>query len=199
LSIESNGRRADHDIDPVFLNRWSTRAFTGEPVPDAVLMSLFEAARWAPSSFNGQPWRFVYARRGGPDWDRLLGLLIEFNQEWVKGASALAFVISQRFRLKEGAPPVPIYSHSFDAGAAWAYLALQAHHMGWSARGMTGFDHARSYEVLEVPQADYRVEAAIAVGRPGGPEVLAESYRAAETPTQRRPVSEFAFEGRLRP
>ncbi len=163
MSVEANGRLADHDIDPMFLHRWSTRAFTGEPIPEAVLMSLFEAARWAPSAFNIQPWRFVYARREGPDWERLFGLLIDFNQAWVKGASVLAFIVSDRFRRKEGAEPSPIYSHSFDTGAAWAYLALQAHRMGWSARGMTGFDHARSYEVLGVQEADYRVEAAMAI------------------------------------
>src|SRR5471032_1193058 len=103
MALTANGRTADHDIEPMFLHRWSPRAFTGEQVPEAVLMSLFEAARWAPSAFNLQPWRFVYAKRGGPDWDRLLDVLIDYNKAWVagfsgSGASALIFIVSQRAR-----------------------------------------------------------------------------------------------------
>jgi len=199
VSVEANGRIADHDIDPAFLHRWSPRAFTGEPIAQDVLMSLFEAARWAPSAFNLQPWRFVYARRGTEDFERLLSALIEYNQIWVRGASALAFVISDRFRRKEGAEPQPLYSHSFDAGAAWAYLALQARHLGWAAHGMSGFDPARAYEVVGAPEADYRVEAAIAIGRPADKETLPEPYRSREVPSGRAAAHTFVFEGRFRP
>ena len=192
-----NGRTADHDIDPIFLTRWSPRAFTGEPMPEDILRSVFEAARWAPSAFNLQPWRFVYARRDTPDWARLLDVLIPYNQAWVKGASALVFVVSDRFRRKDGAEPQPLYSHSFDAGAAWACLALQAHHLGWAAHGMTGFDPARAYEVLEVPEADYRIEAAVALGRPADKSVLPEAYQARETPSHRDPMAGKLFEGQF--
>jgi len=195
---EANGRAADHDVDPMFLHRWSPRAFTGEPMPDALLMSLFEAARWAPSAFNAQPWRFVYAHKGTETWDRLFDVLIPYNQAWVKHASVLMYVISDRFRRAEGREPVPIHSHSFDAGAAWGYLALQAHRIGWAAHGMAGFDLPRSYEVLGVDEAQFRVEAAIAVGRPSDKEILDEPYRSRETPSPRNPVSSFAFEGRFR-
>jgi nitroreductase len=198
MPITHNGRTADHDIDPIFLTRWSPRAFTGEPMPEEVLRSLFEAARWAPSAFNLQPWRFVYARRDTPDWARLLEVLIPYNQAWVKGASALAFVISDRFRRPEGAEPIPLYSHSFDAGAAWACLALQAHHLGWAAHGMTGLDFAKAYEVLEVPEADWRVEAAIAIGRPADKSVLPEAFQARETPSPRDPIAGKVFEGRFK-
>jgi nitroreductase len=197
VTVNANGRTADHDIDPIFLHRWSPRAFTGEPMPHALLMSLFEAARWAPSAFNLQPWRFVYAERDTPDWDRLLGVLIEYNQAWVRGASALVFVVSDRFRRKPGAEPEPLYSHSFDAGAAWAYLALQAHHLGWAAHGMTGFDPERAYEELGLSEADYRVEAAIAIGRPADKSVLPEAYQAREAPSHRLPMSGFVFKGRF--
>ena len=198
MPITHNGRTADHDIDPIFLHRWSPRAFTAEPMPDEILHSIFEAARWAPSAFNLQPWRFVYARRDTPDWERLLGVLIEYNQAWVRGASALAFVISDRFRRPAGGEPVPLYSHSFDAGAAWACLALQAHHLGWAAHGMTGFDPVKAYEVLEVPEADYRIEAAIALGRPADKSVLPEAYQARETPSGRDAMEGKLFEGRFR-
>jgi len=191
-------RTADHDIAPHFLARWSPRAFTGEPMPHALLMSLFEAARWAPSAFNGQPWRFVYAHRGTPEWDPLFGALVEYNQSWVGvGASVLGFVISDRFRRKAGAQPSENRSHSFDAGAAWAYLALQAHHLGWAAHGMGGFDVAKAHAATGAPESDYRIEAAFVVGRPTDAGVLPEAFRAREVPSGREPVSAFAFEGRL--
>ncbi|HEY3798684.1 MAG TPA: nitroreductase family protein [Caulobacteraceae bacterium] len=194
---ELNGRVADHDVAPMFLARWSPRAFTGEPMPDEVLASLFEAARWAPSSFNMQPWRFVWARRGDGDWDRLFEALIDYNKAWVAGASALIFAVSHRVRRRSDGSAEPLYSHSFDTGAAWACLALQAHLMGWAAHGMTGFDPARAYVALGVAEADYRVEAAIAVGRPADASVLPEPYRSREVPSGREPIERFTFQGRL--
>lgn len=194
----ANNRTSEFNVDPMFLERWSPRAFTGEAMPDAALMSLFEAAHWAPSAFNGQPWRFVYAHRDTPAWDRLFDVLIPYNQQWVKNASVLMYVISDRFRRTEGREPAPVRSHSFDTGSAWAYLALQAHLAGWAAHGMAGFDVARSYEVLGVDEAHYQVEAAIAVGRQADPSVLDEPFRAREVPSQRNPVVSFAFEATFR-
>ncbi len=75
-------RVAQYGVDKIFTDRWSPRAFTDETIPDDVLFSLFEAARWAPSSYNSQPWRFIYAKRGTPDWNRFLGLLSARNQQW---------------------------------------------------------------------------------------------------------------------
>jgi nitroreductase len=193
----ANGRTADHDIDPIFLGRWSPRAFTGEAMPDDLLMSLFEAARWAPSASNIQPWRFVYAHRGTPQWQPLFDALMDMNQAWVGQASVLAYVLSDRFRRKPGAEPTPNRSHSFDAGAAWAYLALQAHHLGWAAHGMGGFHVDKAHEALGAPEADYRIEAAIAIGRATDASVLPEAYRAREVPSGREPVESFVFEGRL--
>ena len=192
-------RTADHDVAPHFLGRWSPRAFTGEPMPQSALMSLFEAARWAPSAFNGQPWRLVYAHRGAPDWDPLFDALVEYNQSWVGvGASVIGYVISDRYRRKADAEPSENRSHSFDAGAAWAYLALQAHHIGWAAHGMGGFDLAKAHAATGAPESDYRIEAAFAIGRPADPGVLPEAFRDREVPSGRLPVSAFAFEGRLR-
>jgi nitroreductase len=192
-----NTRTADHDIDPIFLNRWSPRAFTGEAVPDALLMSMFEAARWAPSASNVQPWRFVYAHRGSAQWAPLFDTLMDMNQPWVAKASVLAYAISDRFRRRPDREPTANRSHSFDAGAAWAYLALQAHHLGWAAHAMGGFHVDKAHEALGAPEADYKVEAAIAIGRPTGAETLPESYRAREVPSGRQPVDSFVFEGRL--
>lgn len=195
MSVTTNGRTAEFDADPMFLERWSPRAFTAEPMPQDVLMTLFEAAHWAPSAFNGQPWRFVYAHRETPEWDRLFDVLIPYNQMWVKNASVLMFIISDRFRHTSGGVAQPLRSHSFDAGTAWGYLALQAHRMGWAAHGMAGFDVAKSYEALGVPEETFQVEAAIAVGRIADPSVLDEAFRAREVPSHRNPIASFAFEG----
>jgi nitroreductase len=193
----ANHRTADQDIESMFLERWSPRAFTAEPMPQATLQSLFEAARWAPSAFNSQPWRFVYAHRDTQPWQHLFGLLIPYNQAWVARAAVLLFVVSDRWRRAAGREPQALYSHSFDAGAAWLSLALQAHASGWAAHGMTGFNVAQAYPQLAVPEADYRIEAAIAIGRPAERQVLAEPYQSMESPSSRHATDTFVFEGRF--
>ena len=198
MTTLANGRTTDHDIDPIFAERWSPRAFTGEAMPQPELMRLFEAARWAPSAFNGQPWRFVYAHRDTPAWAPLFDILIPYNQMWVANASVLMFLVSDRFRRVEGQPPAPMHSHSFDAGAAWANLALQATRGGWAAHGMVGFDMAKAYETLGVPEADYRVEAAIAVGRQADRSVLPEALQDREAPSPRVPAASFIMEGHFK-
>ena len=90
---QANSRTADYPIDALFLERWSPRAFTGEAIPERQLSSLFEAARWAPSSYNSQPWRFLYARRDTEPWPRFLGLLNEYNQSWARNAAALVILV----------------------------------------------------------------------------------------------------------
>lgn len=190
-------RTADHDIEPIFLQRWSPRAFTGESMPDEDLARIFEAARWAPSSFNAQPWRFIYARRDTGAWPTLLGLLSPNNQAWAQNAAVLMVAVSKATMRPPGRDEeVPSHSHSFDCGAAWANLALQANSMGWHAHGMAGFDMPRAARELNVPDG-YRVEAAIAIGRRGDKSSLPEALQARETPNGRNPVAGFAFEGRF--
>jgi len=191
----ANSRTADHPIDKIFLERWSPRAFTGEPMPQSELMTLLEAARWAPSSYNSQPWRFLYARRDTPQWDTFVALLNPFNQSWAKEASVLVVVVSNSKML----PPdtdkwVPSYTHSFDAGAAWAMLALQASISGWAAHGMVGFDMAKAATELHVPEG-WRVEAAVAIGRKGDKSKLPEQLAARESPNGREKLSVIALEG----
>ncbi len=192
-------RQPQHQIDALFTERWSPRAFSDEAIPQAVLMSVFEAAHWAPSAFNLQPWRFVFAHRHGEGWAALLGLLDPENQAWAHRAAALIFLLSHRLRRRSNGQIEPIYSHSFDAGAAWGSLALQAHGLGWAARAMVGFDHDRCYEALGVSPEEYRVEVAIAIGRQTDKSVLPEHYQARETPSAREPVSHLVFEGRFAP
>ncbi len=175
---EASARHSDYPITPIFLERWSPRAFDGSTISEAELLGIIEAARWAPSSYNSQPWRFLYALRETPAFGRFLDLLVPFNQSWAKSASALLFIVSDGMM----GPPdqrSPSYSHSFDAGAAWMSFALQALHSGWHTHGMTGFDVKRAPAELNVP-AEYRVEAAIAIGRIGDKSVLPEALQALE-------------------
>ncbi len=188
-------RTADHDIEPLFLQRWSPRAYTGEPILAADLARIFEAARWAPSSYNSQPWRFLYAHRDTPAFPHFLGLLNEFNRSWAERAAVIIIALSKSTMRPIGADKdVPSHSHSFDAGAAWAQLALQATALNWHAHAMVGFDMARAFAELNVP-AGYRVEAAIAIGRQGDKAILPEPLQQRESPNGRDPVASFAFEG----
>ena len=189
-----NSRKPDHPVSPQFVERWSPRAFTGEAIPDAMLMRIFEAARWAPSASNLQPWTFLYAKRGAPDFETFLSLLAEGNRPWAKNAAALVFLVSKKTRLTPEARYVPSRSHSLDAGAAWAYLALEASAVGWPAHGMIGvdFDHAR--DELHVPD-DCHIEMAIALGKRGDKASLPERYQAIEAPNARKPLGEIVIAG----
>jgi nitroreductase len=189
-------RFPDHPIDPLFVERWSPRAFDASEVPDADLMTMFEAARWAPSAFNSQPWRFLYAKRGDPNWERFLSLLIPWNQGWAQSASVLVYILSDTlpFTDKASGAPAPSTTHSFDAGAAWACLALQAARMGYHAHGMSGIQYELARAELRVPER-YRLDAACVVGRIGDPATLDDKLRAREVPSGRKGVPEFAFAG----
>ena len=196
---DANHRHSDHPIDKLFLDRWSPRAFTGEDISEAELMTLFEAARWAPSSYNSQPWRFIYGRKGTPAFDKILSFLIEFNQGWAKNASALVVLVSKSLMMVPGKDkPVPSHSHSMDAGAAWCSVALQATLSGWQCHGMVGFDMDRAFAELGLTEG-YRVEQTFAIGRKGDKSMLPEAMAAREAPSDRLPLAQIAMEGMLRP
>ena len=188
-------RSPDHPVEALLYRRWSPRAMSGESLPREDLMRLFEAARWAPSSFNDQPWRFVWSERGDADWDRFVGLLFAGNRSWAERAGALIAALS-RTTMERNGKPSP--THSFDAGAAWQNLALQGSAMGLVVHGMAGFDYEAARAALEVPEG-FAVEAMIAVGKPAPPEVLSERLRAFEHPSGRKPVAELVSRGRFGP
>lgn len=191
LPSVSDRRKPDHPIDPIFVNRWSPRAMSGEAISDAELMSLFEAARWAPSTYNEQEWRFLFARRDGLHWQTFLDLLIDFNRTWCGNAAVLIVVASHKVFARNGKPnPV----HEFDAGAAFENLALQGARMDLVVHGMAGFDADKARMALSIPD-DYAVHAMAAVGRPGSPESLPPELREREIPSGRKAVSEIAREG----
>ncbi len=188
-------RQPDHPIDPVFVDRWSPRSFSAAPVPDAVLLSAFEAARWAPSASNVQPWRFLVARRGDAHWQDFVSLLAPRNALWAAQASALIVILSE-LRLERRGEIVDNVSHSFDAGAAWTNFAHQALLLGWHTHGIGGFDRVAARERLAVP-ADFAIESMVALGRIGGLDTLHPEFHAAESPNGRRPIDDTVFAGRL--
>lgn len=189
------GRTPAHPIEPLFHDRWSPRSFSGERIPDAVLASAFEAARWAPSASNLQPWRFIVARQGEREWPAFLALLGERNQRWAARASALIVITSQRERERDGARS-PVRSHSFDAGAAWANFALQTILLGWHTRGIGGFDRDKARVELGVPE-DFSVEAMVAIGRKATVATLDADFHEQEKPNGRREIADSVFVGRF--
>ena len=176
-------------VHPLILNRWSPRAMSGAPISHKELMALFEAAHLAPSSYNGQFWRFIYAHRDTREWQTLFDLLVPFNQEWVQNGAALIVVISYN-KLHEH----PARTHSFDTGAACQNLLLQATSMGLVTHVMEGFDYDQARKDLEVPE-DYTIEAMIAVGHPGSTQHLSQDLRTMEVPSGRKPLHELVFQG----
>jgi nitroreductase len=187
----TENRKTDHPVNELFLNRWSPRAMTGEPISQAELLTLFEAARWAPSSYNYQPWRFLYAHRDTKHWQTFLGLLVEFNQSWAHNAAVLVVFIA-RTHFDFNGQPAP--THSFDTGAAWENLALQGSLDGLVVHGMQGFDYERARTALNIPEG-FQVEAMCAIGRPAHPGTLSEDLRAKEAPSVRRKLEETICEG----
>src|SRR5437660_3898894 len=190
----SEVRRADYPIEPFLIDRWSPRAMSGEEISREELMRLFEAARWAPSSFNAQQWRALYARRGTEHWQTFFDLLVDANKAWAKNAAVLVVFISRRNFDHNDEPSV---THSYDCGAAWENFALQGFKQGLVVHGMEGFDYERARTELRIPD-DFQVEAMAAVGRPGPKELLPEKLQARESPNDRRKVSESVFEGPFR-
>ena len=172
-------RKTEYDINPLILSRWSPRAFSEEELSDDELMSLFEAARWAPSSYNNQPWRFIYAKRNTEHWDKLFNLMVEFNQGWTKNAAALVVVISSKNCEQNNKPSV---THQFDSGAAWENLALEATSRGLVVHGMEGFDYEKAKKDLEIPD-DFDVMAMIAIGKKGNKEDLPKEMQEKEVPS----------------
>lgn len=184
-------RQTEYPIEQLLLKRWSPRAMSGEALSQDEIGSLFEAARWAPSCYNEQPWRFLYAQRDTEHWPIFFNLLVEANQTWAKDAGVLVTVISKRTFTHNDKPNI---SHSLDAGSAWQNLALQATAMGLVAHGMAGFDYAKAKTDLRIPN-DYSVEMMIALGRPGDPANLPEALCEREEPSGRNAVAEISFPG----
>lgn len=184
-----NKRKADYDIDQIFLDRWSPRAYDDKEVPEDILYSIFEAARWAPSASNEQPWRFIIARTKA-DREKFYPFIMEGNRIWCEKAPVIAVIIGNKITSK-GQPNGAV---AFDTGAAWSYLALEAARKGLVTHAMGGIFKDKAREILEIPE-EYEVFAAITIGYEGKKEDLADVLQEREQASDRRPIKETVFEG----
>jgi nitroreductase len=190
-------KRAETDapIHELIATRWSPRAFSSRDISNQDLKSLLEAARWAASSFNEQPWRFYIARKSdGEAFKRLLETLVPFNQAWAGKAPVLIITAAKNTFSHSGKPN---YHALHDSGNALGYLMLQATALGLHTHAMAGFDHEKARQAIGLPD-DYDVAAAVAVGYAAAPETLPDEMREREVAKrQRKPLSELAFGSRF--
>ncbi|MEK6926343.1 MAG: nitroreductase family protein [Nanoarchaeota archaeon] len=187
-----NERKAEHPVDKIFLDRWSPRSLNPD-MSEKELMSLFEAARWSPSSNNGQPWRFLYARNGTEEWNLFFSLLIDFNKIWCKSAAYLIVLLSRK-NFEDGNYD---RNHSLGAGSAMMSLFLEAKMRNLVAHGMAGFDVEKTRKELEIPE-DYFIDCIIAVGAQGEIEgSIPEGMQQSEKPNDKKKVSELVYAGKF--
>jgi nitroreductase len=190
-------RKPNYPIHPLLLNRWSPRAMSGETMSDEELFPLFEAARWAPSSFNDQPWTILYAKRETPEWDLFYDLLVEFNRLWCKNAAALVVMVTRTTFEIEKMKGKPSPSHSYSTGAAWMSIALEGSARGYVVHGMSGFDYDKARTTLLIPEG-HKVEAMAAIGKPGSLDMIPEQMHKQEHPSQRKELKEILRMGKFR-
>jgi len=184
---------SDFPVHQLIIDRWSPRAFSEKRVPPDVLRSLFEAARWAPSSNNEQPWAYLVAIRDDHEnFGKMLSVLIEFNANWAKGAPVLALAVAELNFAKNNTPN---RNAQYDTGAATALLSVEATARGLAVHQMAGFVPAKAREVFAIP-AGWEAIAAIAIGHPGDPNSLSQPLKDRElAPRTRKPLSEFVMSG----
>ncbi len=183
-----------HPIELLIQRRWSPRAFASTPIERRVLARLFEAARWAPSSYNEQPWRYVVATAENPERLKEAQTVLSPGNAWASGAPVLVCTIAHLTFVRNAKPN----RHAFhDVGAASATLLLQATALGLFGHEMAGFDVEKARVVFEVPEG-YEPVAMMALGYPADPEALTQEQRTHEArPRVRRPIEEFVFDGRF--
>ena len=177
-------------VKDVILQRWSPRAFADKDVSPKELRTLFEAARWAASSSNEQPWRFLVGHRGDDTYQKILDALVEFNQSWAASAPVLMVSVAKKTLSGKGQPN---RCNLHDTGAATAYIALQATADGLHTHSMAGFDPEQIRASFAIP-SDYDIGTVTAIGYFGDPSTLPEHLLKIETaPRQRKPLEEFVF------
>ncbi len=187
--VVTNNRRPEYPVDPLFVHRWSPRAFDPTAISDHILKPLFEAARWSPSCYNEQPWLFMYAT-DKEHLSKFRSVLSEFNQNWTQKAPVLAFIMARRNFERDDTPNDWAV---FDCGAAWMALALQARQLGLYAHAMAGFDQEKAYGILGINRDEYRIISAIAIGTYGDAKLLPEDMRTSEQPNDRKPLEKIAI------
>ena len=196
-----NARKTEHAVDPIFTNRWSPRSFGPEEIPCEVLLQCFEAARWAPSSTNQQPWRFLYARKNSPRFPLFVEMIVERNRMWARHAAAIVFFLSKKIAVV-GPQIRESKTHSFDCGAAWQNFALQASLLGWHTHAMGGFDRENAPKRFGVPDDIWQFNCVAAIGKIGSKEhleVIDPRFAAREAPNGRVPLDMLLMEDEFKP
>lgn len=186
-------RKSEYKINDLILNRWSARAMSGENISSQELMSLFEAARWAPSSYNNQPWRFIFALKNTKAWDNFFDTLTQGNRIWAKNSSVLIVIVS---RINFEYNNKPSKTHSFDTGSAMENLLLQGYDMGLVVHPIEGFDYNKIRTIINLPD-QYNVEAMIVLGKPGSIENLPKNLQEVEKPSDRKKLEEIVFKDKF--
>lgn len=182
------------DIHPLLKKRWSPRSFTSQKVENDSLARIFEAARWAPSSFNDQPWRFIVGRKGDQTWEMILDTLVEFNRKWASLAPVLVLNVGKKISTKTNKPNRVF---QYDVGQGVAHLTFQVMQEGLFMHQMGGLDTAKAAQIFHVPE-DYQVLTAMAIGHKGQPDLLEEDFEAMEkTHRDRLPATDLVFEGKF--
>lgn len=182
-------------LDSMFLDRWSPRAFSDDQLTQEQIHALFEAARWSPSCFNAQPWRFVYATQGTDAFNPFVDVLAEGNQVWARHAPLLVYAFSYNVFDHNGKPN---RWAEFDTGAAWMALTLQANKMGLHTHAMGGFDTEGAYEICNVDSNTHTALCAIAVGKMGDKGKLPDDIAEREVPSDRNDLNSMAFKNSMR-
>jgi nitroreductase len=185
---------SDFPVHELIRERWSPRAFSDKPVPQDVLSIIFEAARWAPSSNNEQPWAYIVATKDDKEnFDKMLSVLVEFNAQWAKSAPVLALAVAKLTFAKNNAPN---RNAQYDTGAASALLSVEATAHGLAVHQMAGFDPDKARQVFGIP-AGWDSIAALAIGYPGDPASLPPPLKDRElAPRTRKPIAEFVMAGK---
>jgi nitroreductase len=188
-------RKSEYKIDSLFIERRSPRAMDGKPMDEELLFSLFEAARWAPSAYNSQPWRFIYSNKGTQGFEKLFNLLVPFNQSWCKNASVLCLVLSKKTMDNDAVSS----TYAFDTGAAWQNMALQGHLKNLVVHGMSGFDYKKAMKEYLIPEC-FEVLAMVAIGHKAPADHLGdrELIKRELEWSSRKKVQEFAFKDELK-
>jgi len=183
----------EYPVHEAIQKRWSPRAFSDKPIDAHTLRSLFEAARWAPSSSNEQPWAFLVATKDDkPGYEKMLGTLVEFNQTWAKQAPVLGIAVSRLNFAKNGTPNRNAF---YDTGAAMAHLTAEATHRDLFVHQMGGFDAKKAKDIFSIPE-DWEPIAAFTIGYAGDPQSLPDGLRERElAPRVRKPITDFVMSG----
>jgi nitroreductase len=183
----------DFPVHELIRERWSPRAFADKPVPQDILRSLFEAARWAASSYNDQPWSYLVATKDdAANFPKMLSVLMDMNAAWASHAPVLVISVARK-NFKHNGAPNRVALH--DVGAANAQLTMEATSRGLVVHQMAGFHQDKARELFAIPEG-WEPVSAMAIGYPGDPEALPEKLRTPEmAPRTRNPLSEFVMSG----